>query len=285
MASDAPNIALQRGASELYAHAAYYEQAYRRRQTDVRYYGEVLSQDPGQVLELGAGSGRITLPLARAGLSVTAVDSSPSMLGLLGERLEGEPAAVRRRVRPLLGDMRNLTLERRFRWVIAPFNTILHLYTQRDVSAFLAVAGRHLMKRRGELVFDYSTPRVSDLSLDPERWFKGPRLRDPASGKMVRYAERFHYSPLRQVLSTWMRFEPSDGQPPWEILLTHRQFFPLEMEALLCCHGFDRHTISADFTPAPPTAQADILVVRCSAPRGRHAFRETSTPAVRDLNP
>src|SRR5690606_20155786 len=145
--------AITRGASELYQHVAYYDHTYRQRRVDADYYVELLQQAPGRVLEFGAGSGRITLALARAGLSVTAVDASSSMLAALSERLAGESSVVRRRVTPLLGDMRSLELNRRFRWVIAPFNTILHLYTNADVAAFFAVARRHLMKRRGELVF------------------------------------------------------------------------------------------------------------------------------------
>lgn len=256
------------GAASLYARPAYYDKAYRNRRTDVEFYVRTLRSGRGSVLELGAGSGRVSLALARAGLHVTAVDSSEEMLSSLRERLRAEPTAVQRRLRVERGDMRDLDLGVQFRWVIAPFNTVLHLYTAEDAAGFFATARRHL-KPRGELVFDYATPRVRDLGVDPERWYKGGSLVDPDSGKRVRYAERFHYSPQRQVLSTWLHFAPVDGSAPWELLLTHRQFFPQEMRLLLSHHGFSRQDWSADFGESPPSALSDVLVVRCRRDRGR----------------
>lgn len=257
---------LEPGAASLYARPAYYDKVYRNRRADVDYYVRTLADNAGPVLELGAGSGRVSLALARAGLKVTAVDSSEAMLSALHERLEAEPLAVQRRVTVVRADMREADLGATFRWVIAPFNTVLHLYTLEDVGGFFDTAKRHL-KPRGELLFDYATPRVRDLGLDPERWYKGGALTDPDSGKRVRYAERFHYSPQRQVLSTWLHFAPVDGSAPWELLLTHRQFFPQEMRALVDHHGFAHQIWSADFTAAGPSAHSDVLVVRCR--RGR----------------
>src|SRR5690606_34600790 len=103
------------------------------------------------------------------------VDTSRAMLESLRHKLKTELPAVRRRVQITQGDMRSLALGTRFDWVIAPFNTILHLYTEHDVEGFFAVARNHLKARVGRLVFDYATPRVKDLSLDPQRWFKGGR--------------------------------------------------------------------------------------------------------------
>lgn len=257
---------LDLGATSLYARPAYYDKIYRNRRTDVQFYVDTIAAKPGPVLELGAGSGRVSLALARAGMRVTAVDSSREMLHSLRERLVVEPAAIQRRVNVEQGDMRGLELGAKFRWVIAPFNTVLHLYTPDDVRGFFETAKRHL-KPRGELLFDYATPRVRDLAVDPERWYKGGSLIDPDSGKRVRYAERFHYSPQRQVLSAWLHFAPIDGSEPWELLLTHRQFFPQEMRLLLEHHGFRRQHWNSDFTDAPPSATSDVLVVRCQPDR------------------
>lgn len=226
-----------------------------------------MSERPGTVLEFGAGSGRVTLPLARAGLKVTAVDTSAPMLEALRHKLTAEPREVNQRVRVVSGDMRRLTLGERFDWVIAPFNTVLHLYTAEDVGQFLATAHSHLKPRAGELVFDYASPRAKDLCLDPQRWFKAGRLRHPVTGGWVRLSERFHYSPQRQILSTWSRFEPEDGSDAWEVVLTHRQFFPLEMRELLRFQGFASQRWSADFSSQVPHAAADVLVVRCRPDR------------------
>ena len=65
------------GSREHYADAALYDYEYRRRRADVTFYRELASKrlaGPGRILELGAGSGRVTVPLARDGHEVVAID-------------------------------------------------------------------------------------------------------------------------------------------------------------------------------------------------------------------
>jgi len=62
----------------------------------------------GRVLDLGCGSGRLTLPFAARRRDVVAVDSSPKMLDLLVRRLALLPHAARSHVEPLLADMARL---------------------------------------------------------------------------------------------------------------------------------------------------------------------------------
>lgn len=251
------------GAREHYSDAAYYALAYRKRTEDVAFYERLVAElRPANVLECGAGNGRITLPLARAGVAVTALDASAAMLDDLRARVQREPKDVAAKVRTVHGDMRARRFRQKFALVMAPFNTVLHLYTRNDFEQFLACARANLAEG-GALVFDYSLPRVADLALDPERWFRGPRFRHPTHGGMVGYAERFHYAPITQVLSTWMEFSPVDGSPAWQTRLTHRQYFPQEIMALLHYNGFVEQRWTADFADKPLSAQSDVAVVVC----------------------
>ena len=254
------------GAAEHYADPAYYSRAYRDRTFDVAYYQSLVADKPGlRVLEYGAGNGRITLGLARAGAQVTALDASAPMLADLTQQLTREPESVQSCVRAVLGDMRERRLRARFDLVIAPFNTLLHLYTRLDVERFLVKVRAHL-EPHGQFVFDFSLPRVADLALDPNRWFRGPRFRHPRTGELVDYAERFHYAPISQILSTWMRFSPRNGAAPWETRLTHRQYFPQEIAALLHYNGFTEQAWSADFNGSELRSTSDSAVVVCSSP-------------------
>jgi SAM-dependent methyltransferase len=214
------------------------------------------------VLEYGIGSGRIALGLARSGVNVTGVDLSRPMLTALSARLSREPAEVRARVRAVQGDMRRKRLRRRFPLVIAPFNVILHLYTPADMQQFLARVSEHLAPG-GRFVFDFSVPQPGDLDRDPARWYGAPRFRHPSTGELVRYAERFEYDSLRQLLVVWMRFSPVDGGRAWTEPLTHRQFFPQEMLALLDAAGFRQVELAEAFTGRRPGPDVDALVVTC----------------------
>jgi SAM-dependent methyltransferase len=213
------------------------------------------------VLEYGVGNGRIALPVARAGARVTGVDLSPRMLASLREKLSREKAAVQQRLTLVEGDMRDVRVKDRFALVIAPFNTVLHLYTREDVERFLARVRAHLV-RKGPFVFDCSVPAPEDLGADPSRAYAAPRFRHPSAG-VVRYRERFEYDPMRQILLVHMDFHPENGTPAWSVPLTHRQFFPQELEALLHYNGFEDIRFTSDFTSRPATARTDSLLVSC----------------------
>jgi SAM-dependent methyltransferase len=254
------------GARAPYDDPDYYDLAYRDRRRDVRYYVSLAKALGGPVLEYGAGNGRIALPVARAGIEITGVDASAPMLESQKARLAKEAAAVRRRVRVVRGDMRTLRLRRRFALVIAPFNAILHLYERPDIEAFFARVREHLAPG-GRFVFDFSLPVPSDLDRDPNRPVRAPGFRQ--GGRFVRYTERFEYHPLRQLLVIWMEFEPKDGSEGWVVPLSHRQFFPREMEALLHYNGFSQIELTADFRDQAPGPETDSLVVSCRAARRR----------------
>ena len=72
---------------------------------DLDFYAGLAGTQGGRVLELGCGSGRILVPLARAGHHVVGVDTSPHMLALACEKLATagpEVARARRPGRPAL---------------------------------------------------------------------------------------------------------------------------------------------------------------------------------------
>jgi SAM-dependent methyltransferase len=250
------------GARGHYDDPAYYAKTYKDRRHDIDYYVRLARESKGPVLEYGVGNGRIALHVARAGIEVFGVDLSRPMLDDFEERLKLEPKQVRARVSLAQGDMREHQLGKRVPLVYAPFNCFLHLYTRPDVEAFLARVRAHLAPG-GRFVFDFSVPHGEDLSRDPERSYGSPRIRHPTTGELVKYAERFEYDRLRQLLLIWMEFEPEDGGKPWKVPLTHRQFFPREVEALLHYNGFTDIFFTADFTDQPADQWVDSMVVSC----------------------
>ncbi len=251
------------GALAHYADPAYYAECYADRRHDVAYYLRLARELGGPVLEYGCGNGRVTRPLAQARLEVFGVDLSQPMLSDLERRLAAGPKPLRERVQWLRGDMREVRLERKFPLVLAPFNAFLHLYTRPDVEAFLSRVREHLAPG-GWFVFDVSIPSPADLARDPEEWYPAPRFLHPETGQWMAYAERSQYDPIRQLLATYMRFEPEDGSPGFVIPLVQRQFFPCELEALLHHAGFGRIEMTSDFTDEPLDEHTDSMVIRAS---------------------
>ncbi len=263
---------LEAGTSAHYEDPAYYTKTYHARVEDVRFYVDLAETAGDTVLVYGCGNGRISIPSARAGAEVTGVDLSAPMLADLRTRLAKEPEEVRARITLRRGDMRTLRLKRRFPLVICPFNAFLHLYTRPDVERFLARAREHLAPR-GQLVFDVSVPEPEELARDPEKAYSTPRFRYPnpdgSAGPTVRYAERFDYDKIRQVLFVAMEFAPTDGSDPWMTPLAHRQFYPQELEALLHYNGFEITERYGDFFRSPLGTHSSTMVVCARARRGR----------------
>lgn len=255
---------LRAGTEAHYRNARYYDHFYRRRKEDVRFYGDLAEEHGGAVLELGAGTGRVTLEIARRGVDVIGVDRMPAMLERAGERMAREPKRVQAHATFREGDLLALRLRRKFPLVISPFNVFMHLYTREEVEQALATVRRHLAPE-GRFVFDVLMPDARDLCLNPEKVYKGGTVTDPTDGRKYRYGENFRYDPVRQVQLITMAFQSVDDADDLEMVpLTHRQFFPLELEALLHYNGFAIEHRWGDFDRGRLTgaSESQIIVAR-----------------------
>jgi SAM-dependent methyltransferase len=251
---------LEAGSFAHYDDASYYTKAYQKRTDDVAFYVD-LARKHGEVLEYGAGNGRIAIPVARAGIRVTGLDHSRPMLDDFKARLAAEPTDVRRRVSLRRGDMRTARFDRRFRLVTCPFNAFLHLYERADVERFLARVRAHLAPR-GTFVLDVSNPNAFEFVRDPNRAYHSPRFRHPRTGQTVRYTERFDYDQARQILFVTMEFLPEGSEKDsWVTPLAHRQFYPQELEALLHYNGFEIVEAFGDFQRSKFDRYSDAMVL------------------------
>lgn len=96
------------------------------------------------ILELGAGTGRLTAGLAERRYQVCGVDISPTMLSQAEARVAKLAPEVRERIELRQGDMTSLDLKRTFDVVICPFFTLAHVPTGAAWRNTFAVAARHL---------------------------------------------------------------------------------------------------------------------------------------------
>ena len=104
---------------------------------DLPLWRELAAAAGGPVLDVGAGTGRVALDLARAGHDVTALDREPELL----EALSARARAAGLSVTTAAGDAHGFALGRRFALIVVPMQTI-QLLSER--AGFLAAAARHL---------------------------------------------------------------------------------------------------------------------------------------------
>jgi SAM-dependent methyltransferase len=215
------------------------------RDEDIPFYlreAERWSGAGGSVLELGAGEGRVALPMARAGFRVTALESAPDMRELLGRKLEAEEPEVRERVEVVPGDMRRVALDRLFRFVYVPFNTLLLLSQPHERQRMLEAVREHLAPS-GALAFDIFTPDPRKLADQPDWQLELDfETDDPEHGRVrVRREARSRHDLGHQVKRVWFRNRVLKGErelAAWEDDLELAFMFPREVELLLERQGF-----------------------------------------------
>ena len=146
--------------------AKYYDGAYGaiKDLVDTECYCDLARQHGGPVLEIGCGTGRILLAIARAGVEIHGVDNSAPMLAALKQSLTREKPETRDSVSLHAADMRDFRLGRRFPLVTIPFRPLQHMYTVTDQLRALRSAAAHL-EGDGILAFDVFYPKFERLPL------------------------------------------------------------------------------------------------------------------------
>jgi len=120
---------------------------------DLEFYKELALQSGNKALELGIGTGRVAIELAKAGITVVGIDNSVYMLRVARGRLGKETEAVIKRVILKRGDMRKFDLKQLFPFVYIPSSTFDHNVTVEEQKRTLTCVYKHLEKN-GTFAFD-----------------------------------------------------------------------------------------------------------------------------------
>jgi SAM-dependent methyltransferase len=226
---------------------------------DVRFWQQLARCAKGPVLELGCGTGRVTIPLARAAKRVIGLDRSAEMLQHAMTR--ARRARPKGRISWVRGDIRSLPFreEMRFDLVIAPYGILQSLVTDRDLRATLAaVAG----------VLDRGSVFALDLVPDLPVWkeyrnrlrFRGSRkggrshvtliegVRQDRSKGLTIFDER--YIERRGPKTTERRFS-----------LVFRTVTVPQMTRRLERAGFRIQAVLGDYEGKPWDARADVWLI------------------------
>jgi hypothetical protein len=117
-------------------------------------------------------------------------------------------------------------------------------------------------------VFDLMNPDLKWLSRDPtKRWAK-TRYKDPRTGEPMIYSTQLVYDAPLQIAFMTIYYEPvrrSSRARARVSHLTHRHFFPRELETLLHYNGFQIERREGDFSGEALAAESEQQVLWCRA--------------------
>ena len=226
---------------------------------DVEFYVAEAEKTDGEVLEVACGTGRMLIPIAEAGRTVTGLDATPTMLEVCRDKVARLTDDVKSRITLHEADMRDFDLGKAFPLIICPYRAFLHNLTVDDQLATLACIRRHLTPD-GRFVMNVFDPKLELISphLHEENASDYDLYRsyfDSTTGNQIDVYEKRWYEPTGQIVHCACRFIeklPSGRQKPRGTKeLTLRWVYRWEMEHLFVRAGFDIVQLLGNFDRDP----------------------------------
>jgi SAM-dependent methyltransferase len=252
---------------------------------DVPFWRNLARHCGGPVLELGCGTGRISLPLGRAGVPLVGIDRSTPMLQRARTRVRR--ARLASRVRLIRGDIRLLPFpsastgsarrsrrglqsvtpgEDGFAMVLAPYGLLQSLLHDRDLTTTLAEV-RRVLQPGGtfgiELVADLPAWKEYRQRVSLKGWRNRP------GGSHVTLVETVRQDRARRLTIFDQEFtERRAGRPHiHKFALTFRTVSVPQMARRLEHAGFEVNALLGDYRGGPWDPQAEVWVILARRPR------------------
>lgn len=224
---------------------------------DVPFFVEEATKVSGEVLELMAGTGRVSLPLVQAGVSLTCVDASRDMLAVLERKLQAAGLSANL----LHADVRSFSPEGSFTLAILPFNSFSELLTPEDRLATLTVI-YNCLEQGGCFICTLHNPRIRLKNADGCLRLNGSY---PYEGGRLCLFGAESYDPQAHIVNRMQFYELYDEQG---ILQSKRclemQFCPLnpsELATLQERMGFKTVALYGDYSRSEFNAETSPFAI------------------------
>ena len=226
--------------------------------TDLKFYKKWLPKNKGaRILELCCGTGRLTLPIAKDGYKISGVDYTSSML----EQAKIKASKAGLDVEFIEADIRTLDLPEKYDLIFIPFNSIHHLYQNKDLFKAFNTVKNHL-KEGGLFLLDCFNPNMQYI-VEGEKEQKEIAKYTTKDGRRVTIKQTMRYENKTQInCIEWHFF--INGEYYSIENLDMRLFFPQELDSYLALNGFNIIHKFGDFEEAifSDNSEKQIFVCR-----------------------
>ncbi len=201
--------------------------------SDLQFYKKWLPKNKeAKILELCCGTGRLTVPIAKAGYNICGVDYTSSMLGQA--KVKASEAGLE--INFIEADIRSLNLQEKFDFIFIPFNSIHHLYKNEDLFKAFNGVKNHL-KEGGLFLLDCFNPNIQYI-VEGEKEQRKIAEYTTEDGRAVLIKQTMRYESATQINRIeWHYF--INGEFHSIQNLDMRLFFPQELDSYLEGAGFE----------------------------------------------
>lgn len=220
---------------------------------DIPFYLDLLKLYPNSFLELGCGTGRIALPVGKAGYKVVGIDIAEDMLNVANNKIEkGLDVTF------FNSDIRKFNLNQKFSVITIAFDSICHLHNFEDIKSFLECVKNHL-QLGGRFVIDVANPNYKSFLRDPEAKTQLSTYINPYDGSTVKISELCRYDKVNQINNFTWYYEID--QTITSQTLVKKVFFPSELDNYLKFMGFEITNKYGDFKYSDFNGQSKRQVI------------------------
>ncbi len=209
---------------------------------DIPFYQKLIPSPSASILELGCGTGRVTLSLAAYCGYIRGIDISPAMISICRDKLlRADIPATKASIEE--GDITDFDLGRTFDFVIAPFRVLQNLETDREVDGLFGCIHQHLAPS-GTCVLNVFRPYLEPEALR-RQWSRTEEKESwqvpVEGGRLVCYDRRARMDAERLVLYPELVYRRYEGERLAEetvLKIAMRCYYPDTFEKLIVDHGF-----------------------------------------------
>jgi SAM-dependent methyltransferase len=258
---------------ELYKHPEEYDLEHLGDCEDIDFYVSLARKlKPRRVLEVGCGTGRITLPLAeegaRLGFEVVGLDCQSEMLAKAADRRLQAPPEVRERLILVQADMRMWRADSPFDLIVTPCSSITHLLSLQDQLAVwrlcrsnLASKGRFvvevMMPNMAVFADSFQVPVRTPVEVDIDKF-------DEADGiRLIRRKTTHYLSDDQRAQIRFVYEKYKDGRAIEQYIddFAGHVYFPRELELLFIHSGFEVEHTFGDFRERPLKPNSPLIIM------------------------
>ncbi len=236
-----------------------------QKRSDREFYLNLSRETKGQILEIGCGTGRILIPIAKEGLKITGLDLSENMLSVCREKLSKLDVETQNNATLVQGNMTDFDIQEKFDLITIPFRAFQHLITRDMQESCLKCVHNHLTDN-GRLVFDtfhvdYSrinNPKFKEESEDTPEFELENGFKLRRCNRVVEFHVEEQYNDVELI---YFLTDKKGNTERYVHQFPMRYFFRAEIENLLTSCGLRIIEIFGDLDKSPLSEKSPEMII------------------------